>query len=637
MNIFKRAFDFLIVLTCILGSFTLYGCAAQRSVPQEPLLATSEEIDGEDVQSEEHLREFNSWDLKHPDKSEKIKETIKRIQENPDSSLIDRALARAYTLQMEGKITDATEKWHAIANITAENDNVFAAQALLSVGYLLQENNKDNEALPIYDKAIHLVSNYSRAFYHRGMLKDALDEHEAAVSDYQTAIAGYDESLGLDPSNVSAYLYRGRVKMRLEQYESALADFNEAIRLDSNNIEFYFDRGYAQVSLGQYESALADYDKVIELEPDNAYAYSNRGSAKLNLGQNASAILDYSASIRLKLDDAYVYSNRAKAKLNLGQNASAIADFDEVLRLNPDDGYAYNNRGYAKLNLSRYESAITDFDEAIRRTPDNSYAYSNRAKAKLNLGQNASAILDCNEAIRLKSDYANPFYNRGNAKLNLGQYESAITDLDEAIRLNPDFAGAYKSRGKVKSKLEKYEAAIADFDEAIRFSEAAIQELDLGNQNFFVAYDAYMNRADAKESLGFVEEAESDRQIARALPSPSLINKLDADVAKEGLGLGSVDFDPEHGVIEPKVKYLAEKKYPDIAKKVKKEGTVILKATIDENGIPRDIVALTSLGFGLEQAAIEMLKKSAFRPAMKGGKPISLEVEIPVDFRLKDN
>ena len=120
--------------------------------------------------------------------------------------------------------------------------------------------------------------------------------------------------------------------------------------------------------------------------------------------------------------------------------------------------------------------------------------------------------------------------------------------------------------------------------------------------------------------------------------APSLINKLDPGAALEaGPGLGGVDFEPEPGVIEPKIKFLAEKKYPDAAKRAEKEGKVILKVTIDENGIPRDIVALTSLGYGLEEAAIEMLKKSTFRPATKAGEPISLEVEIPVDFKLKDN
>lgn len=119
--------------------------------------------------------------------------------------------------------------------------------------------------------------------------------------------------------------------------------------------------------------------------------------------------------------------------------------------------------------------------------------------------------------------------------------------------------------------------------------------------------------------------------------APSLIKNLDVDVEKEGPGLGGVDFEPEPGVTQPKIKYLAEKKYPDSAKKAGKEGKVLLKVTIDEKGIPRDIVALTNLGYGLEEAAITMLRKSTFRPATKAGKPISLEVEIPVDFKLKDN
>ena len=117
----------------------------------------------------------------------------------------------------------------------------------------------------------------------------------------------------------------------------------------------------------------------------------------------------------------------------------------------------------------------------------------------------------------------------------------------------------------------------------------------------------------------------------------SLTDKLDTDVPDSNLGLDNVDFKTEPGVVKPSIKFLAEKKYPDRAKKAAKEGKVILKVTIDENGVPRDIVALTSLGFGLEEAAIEMLRKSSFRPATKGGEPISLEVEIPVDFRLKDN
>ena len=90
------------------------------------------------------------------------------------------------------------------------------------------------------------------------------------------------------------------------------------------------------------------------------------------------------------------------------------------------------------------------------------------------------------------------------------------------------------------------------------------------------------------------------------------------------------------GVIHPQYKFKVEPKYPEVASRAGKEGQVILQATIDKNGIPRDIVANTDIGFGLEEAAIAALKQTTFRPATKGGNPISLQVEILYAFTLRD-
>ena len=92
---------------------------------------------------------------------------------------------------------------------------------------------------------------------------------------------------------------------------------------------------------------------------------------------------------------------------------------------------------------------------------------------------------------------------------------------------------------------------------------------------------------------------------------------------------------PEPGVVRPQYKFKVEPKYPEVASKAGKEGQVILQATINENGIPQDIVAITKIGFGLEEEAIAALKKTTFHPATRGGNPISLQVEIPYSFTLK--
>lgn len=86
----------------------------------------------------------------------------------------------------------------------------------------------------------------------------------------------------------------------------------------------------------------------------------------------------------------------------------------------------------------------------------------------------------------------------------------------------------------------------------------------------------------------------------------------------------------------PKYKKKVEPIYPNNAKRAGKEGTVKLQATIGTDGIPKNIVALTNLGFGLENAAIEALKKYRFIPGKKKGKDAEMTVNIPIQFKLDD-
>ena len=105
------------------------------------------------------------------------------------------------------------------------------------------------------------------------------------------------------------------------------------------------------------------------------------------------------------------------------------------------------------------------------------------------------------------------------------------------------------------------------------------------------------------------------------------------------LGYQTADTDilDEIDTIAPRFKNRVNPDYPKNAQQAQKEGTVILQARIDVDGIPKDIVALTNLGFGLEEAAIEALKKTTFHPAIRAGKPMSIRVEIPYNFNLYPN
>jgi TonB family protein len=88
-------------------------------------------------------------------------------------------------------------------------------------------------------------------------------------------------------------------------------------------------------------------------------------------------------------------------------------------------------------------------------------------------------------------------------------------------------------------------------------------------------------------------------------------------------------------VTAPQVIHKVAPKYSKEARKARLEGTVILYVVVDEQGNPRELRPIRPLGKGLDEAAIEAVHQWQFRPGMKDGKPVAVQVTIEVNFRLK--
>ena len=74
--------------------------------------------------------------------------------------------------------------------------------------------------------------------------------------------------------------------------------------------------------------------------------------------------------------------------------------------------------------------------------------------------------------------------------------------------------------------------------------------------------------------------------------------------------------------------------YPALAKRLEKEGTVLLRVTIDEQGRPLEIVVLKKAGFGFDEEAVKAVKDSRFVPAKRDGKPLACRALLPIRFVL---
>lgn len=76
--------------------------------------------------------------------------------------------------------------------------------------------------------------------------------------------------------------------------------------------------------------------------------------------------------------------------------------------------------------------------------------------------------------------------------------------------------------------------------------------------------------------------------------------------------------------------------YPDSARTARIEGTVKAKAFIDSTGTATKIVVVQGFpNSGLDEAAINAIKKTPWKAARVRGRPVGLWISIPVTFRLE--
>src|SRR5271166_3049504 len=101
-----------------------------------------------------------------------------------------------------------------------------------------------------------------------------------------------------------------------------------------------------------------------------------------------------------------------------------------------------------------------------------------------------------------------------------------------------------------------------------------------------------------------------------------------------GGGIGGGAFRVGNGVSAPRALDTPDPEYSEEARKAKYQGVVVLWLIVGPDGKPRDIRVSRPLGMGLDQKAIEAVQRWRFEPAMKDGRPVSVQINVEVNFRL---
>ncbi|MGA7906023.1 MAG: energy transducer TonB [Candidatus Sulfotelmatobacter sp.] len=216
-------------------------------------------------------------------------------------------------------------------------------------------------------------------------------------------------------------------------------------------------------------------------------------------------------------------------------------------------------------------------------------------------------------------------------RLHLGWLNGSFQDLHD-----------YVGTGKVDKDENKERALLVELDlggATIQTADDALARIFLTSQDSFAdlvpsywkpCVLAGVNAASGKEHL-------SCRFSAEFLAIPGVAHASDS-YAENAQPAGSGAPQPVNvigkGMTPPKVLSQTDPEFSDAARRARYQGTIVLKLVVDSSGSPKNLRVWMPLGCGLDAQAVRSVEGWKFRPGMKDGQPVAVELSVEVDFHL---
>lgn len=366
----------------------------------------------------------------------------------------------------------------------------------LQKGKDYQREDKREEAITEYSKAIAIAPNNGEPYYRRSEMYLMTNRLTQALSDI-------NKCLEMFPEWQPALAERGRIECLIEKYPESIADLEKVLALSPNDGNALSMLGQAYDAMGNHQRALdlANFD--VEVTEQGAshnlyYAYQDRGLVWSNARQYEQAANDLRKGSSLRPQHsqlwaylAYVnaatdrldqatedaaklfatekfaprgYRLRAEMHRAAGQWEQAIEDYNQSTSREPTFGPGFWQLAVAEMALGKYEQAETDLRKSVSLMPSSALAYSYLALVEELQGNSDASKEHMAKAFALTPDLPMNYVNRARINFHSGALDSAAKDCAMALKLDNRLADAYAISSQVLAKAGQSEAA-AQFDQ----------------------------------------------------------------------------------------------------------------------------------------------------------------------------
>ena len=152
---------------------------------------------------------------------------------------------------------------------------------------------------------------------------------------YSEAVTALEESVALDPQNLSGRVILGWTLHLAGREQEATAALEQAIAKDSRNVEALNALGIVYLVSGNLDSAVATHTQAVDLDPNNDIGYYNLSLAHHCLQQYDQAIAQGKQAATLEPGNPHHWVALAISYWDKGEAAIAQQTYQKAVNLDP--------------------------------------------------------------------------------------------------------------------------------------------------------------------------------------------------------------------------------------------------------------------------------------------------------------
>jgi tetratricopeptide (TPR) repeat protein len=346
-------------------------------------------------------------------------ETTKIICEYIDSSSI---------LIMQTKYNDAEA---LLANLIS----IYPKSSLLhfNLALVFHAQNKIENALSEYYKAIFLNKRCLEAFYQLGVLYESEHKYDLAINNYK-AVLTIDSTFSWALNNLGFIML-------------AKGDTGTALAYLESSTSYKGDHNYELTNIGTVYYMLNDYQKAINKwklvnfdsvdVQTRAYIHNYIGLALIDLGDTIKAVDEFKKALIADPGYGWANFNMAQYFYLKDQPKEAIKFYETITQDHPRYFYALMRLGELYFGQKNYNAGEIVLNKALNIIPHDSLTINNLASCLMEQDKYNETIDLYKKEIPLSENNATYHNNLGAAYFYNKNYIDALKEFKTAAKLDP--------------------------------------------------------------------------------------------------------------------------------------------------------------------------------------------------------